>query len=196
MSTFILNHDIDVANMTIQDIAKHYESEVNRYREHIKTFGDDLESLREEEKFVMGLMEADEARMAKFKGYELPESVEFLGEKLTKGVIATKIRKIFERCEVPFSYTLGYLQVYTFWQQPTKYIEHKMLDSTTRILGDPKLTFKGPKEWASVLAIDSYLQPMIKDFNLNKIYQVLGIELHNVVLDAMKINDVIEEDKE
>ena len=189
MSTFILNRDIDVENMTIQDIAKHYEGEVERYKEHVKTLGDDLNVLAEEEKFAIAYIEAEEKRMAEFKGYVLPEKITIGNEDLSKAVIATKIRKFIDRCEIPFTYTLGYLQAFRFWEKPTKHIDHNMLDSTLRILGDQKLMFKGHAEWESILAINAYFDPLKKEFNLNKIYTILGAELHNVVLDAMKLNE-------
>lgn len=189
MSTFVLNREIDVENLTIQDIAKHYEAEVERYKEHVTKIGEDLEALKEEEKYCIGIIEANEKRMAEFKGYELADKFTFLDEEYTKPVIATKIRKILERCEVPFSYTLGYLQVYTFWEHPTKRIDHKMLNSTLNILGDKKLSFKGPKEWLNVLVVDSYFSPIAKEYRLNLIEEVLGAELHNVVLDAMKLQE-------
>lgn len=189
MSTFVLNRDVDVENLTIQDIAKHYEAEVERYKKHVKELGNDLEALHEEEKFPLQIIEEYEKRMKEFKGYELPEKFIFGEEEFSKPVIATKIRKILERCEIPFTHTLGYLQVYQFWERPTKRIEHKMLDSTLHILGDSKLTFKGPKEWLNILIVDSYFAALAKDYRLNLIYQVLGAELHNVVLDAMTINE-------
>lgn len=188
MSTFILNRDIDVENMTIQDIAKHYEAEVERYKEHVKSLGDDLNVLNEEEKFAIEIIEAEEKRMAEFKGYVLPEKLTIGKEEISKAVIATKIRKVLDRCEVPFAYTLGYLQVFKFWEKPTKHIEHNMLDSTLKILGDQKIMFKGHAEWESILTINSYFDPLKKEFNLNKIYLILGSELHNVVLDAMEMN--------
>lgn len=189
MSTFVLNREIDVENLTIQDIAKHYEAEVARYKEYVDGFASDLEALKEEEKFCIEIIEANEKRMAEFKGYELADKFTFLDEEYSKAVIATKIRKILDRCEVPFSHTLGYLQVYTYWEHPTKRIDHKMLDSTLHILGDPKLTFKGPKEWLNVLIVDSYFASVGKEYRLNLIEQVLGSELHNVVLDAMKLQE-------
>ena len=88
MSTFILNRDIDVENMTIQDIAKHYEGEVERYKEHVKTLGDDFNVLAEEEKFAIAYIEAEEKRMAEFKGYVLPEKITIGNEDLSKAVIA------------------------------------------------------------------------------------------------------------
>jgi hypothetical protein len=64
-----------------------------------------------------------------------------------------------------------------------------MLDSTLHILGDPKLSFKGPKEWLNVLIVDSYFASLSKEYRMNLIEQVLGSELHNVVLNAMKLQE-------
>lgn len=179
-------------NCSAAELKDHYISEKNRFSEYIYGLGDNVEQLKAEEQAIIALAEDYDKRMNEHKGYPLPDDVMFSINgapevAYSKAKVATKIRKFLEKQGVEFSLTLGYLQIYEFWNAPKSRINHKVMDATLKILGQQGVKFEGPKEWESILIIDRYFKPISEDYSKNVLEQRFYVDMHSIILDALQM---------
>lgn len=148
--------------------------------------------LNEFEKTLIGLsleeLEAIEAKIVA-EADEIDEKVskeEYKLEKENYKEVATAIRMFLDKQTVEWQYTLGMVGMYDFWDPDKKpeTIPYPQLDSILRTLGT--LRFTGYKEWAAVIVINKYFEPLHQNYQdaTEKIYMVAA--KHNAVLDQMK----------
>lgn len=188
MSKFELVRLENEESTPLEEVARHYQAEVERYAEYLKEFNGDPEALKAEEEYTIKIQEEHEAFMAKFKGYKLPNGITYEKEKYTKEQIVPCILQILEKQEVAFSMTLGYLQTYNFWKiaNTKTRVPHNILNSTLNILGSG-IKFKGPEEWQAIILIDAYFAKVSGEFRLNLVRQLIGTSLHDAVLKEMQL---------
>ena len=103
--------------------------------------------------------------------------------------VAEGIRYILNKKSVEWRFTMGMVSMYDFWnpQERQSKIGYAMLDSTLRTIGD--MRFTGYSEWASVVAINKYMEGLREAYvdATEKIYDVAA--KHNTVLDELKLKD-------
>ena len=109
-------------------------------------------------------------------------------------VVATEIRNFLNKQTVQWQFTLAMVTMYDFWDpknRPDK-ILHPVLDQTLRTLGG--LSFTGYDEWAAVIAINKYFEPLTNAFteNTQKVYDAAS--KHNIVMDEMGLNTPINQE--
>lgn len=177
----------------IAEVAKHYEAEVARYKEYVEKMKDDVESLKKEEEWAISLAEENDKRLESFKGYVLPDTINFEGKEYSKANVATIIRGILDKIELSFSKTPAYHELYKYWLKPSKYCKFTIYNATLSVLGDQSITFKGDKEWTNILVVDEFFKSNNNEHQLNRIETVLCAELHNVVLNALQLHTAADE---
>lgn len=135
-----------------------------------------LEELQKMEQEVMN--EADEVnKEVSNKKFDMPEE----GYKY----VAEAVRSLLDKKSIQWQFTLTLATMYEWWDPDHKpdQIEYPLLDSTLRTLGE--MTFEGYKEWAAVVAINKYFEP-IRDEYINvteKVYDVAS--KHNAIVDEI-----------
>lgn len=99
--------------------------------------------------------------------------------------IGESIRYFLNKETVDWQYTLGLIGMYDFWdpKKPKREISFPMIDSTLRTIG--RLMFTGYKEWAMVVAINKYIEPISQDYRETSQLAYDVADKHNAVLDAM-----------
>lgn len=106
-------------------------------------------------------------------------------------IVAESIRKFLNKETVQWQFTLAMVTIYDFWdpENQPKNVSHPVLDQTLRTLGG--LSFTGYEEWAAVIAINKYFDPLAKKFaeNTQLIYDAAS--KHNIVMDEMGLNTPI-----
>lgn len=107
-------------------------------------------------------------------------------------VVAEGIRTLLNKQTVTWQFTLGMVSMFDFWnpEKRSKKIPYPMLDSTLKTLGD--LQFTGYNEWAAVVAINKYFEPLREKYiiSLEKIYD--NAAKHNTVVDQIKLCEPVE----
>lgn len=105
---------------------------------------------------------------------------------------AEAIRYLLNKQSVQWQYALTYVAMFDFWdpEKQPKEVAYAMLDSTLRTLG--QLQFTGYNEWCAVIAINKYFETIQEDYvNVTEsVYDVAS--KHNIVMEAMKLNEPIQ----
>ncbi len=106
-------------------------------------------------------------------------------------VVAKAIHTILDKKTVQWQFTLGMVSMYDFWDEkknPGK-VTYPMLDGTLRALGEA--TFSGYDEWAAVVAINKYFEPVREAYvkTTEKVYDVAS--KHNILIDKIQKNTPI-----
>lgn len=144
--------------------------------------GKTLEELEKLEDEIIA--EADEIdKEVSEEKYDLPEK--------NYKEVAQGIRMFLDKQSVEWQYTLGMISMYDFWnpdEKPEK-IPYPQLDSVMRTLGT--LRFTGHEEWAAVIIINKYFEPLHESYK-NAIEKIsLVAAKHNAIIDQMKKNEPI-----
>ena len=179
---FLQENDIDT-------VAKQFDTELTEYINQVNKI-DDREVILEMEKQVIA--EQDEvSEYLKNLKYELPNNVEFDGNKFTVKDIANKIIYFLNKKEVEWKYTLGLYQLVKFWKQenPTE-ILYGAYDSTLRLLN--QVTFRGFHEWRNILAVNEYLKSAHERYSKDTSWVLFCSEKHNALMDRMKQLDQVQ----
>lgn len=144
--------------------------------------GKTLEELQALEQEVVKEAEAIDNEVSNTK-FELPT------ENYT--LVAKAIHTILNKKTVQWQFTLGMVSMYDFWDEKNNpgEVAYPMLDGTLRALGEA--TFSGYDEWAAVVAINKYFEP-IREAYVNvteKVYDIAS--KHNVLIDKIQKNTPI-----
>lgn len=167
--------------MTKEEIAK----QLDDFKESLK--GKSLDELKKIEEEVVAECDKVNDEVGATE-YDLPKE--------NYKVVATEIRNFLNKQTVQWQFTLAMVTMYDFWDpenMPDK-ILHPVLDQTLRTLGG--LSFTGYDEWAAVIAINKYFEPLTNAFteNTQKVYDAAS--KHNIVMDEMGLNTPVKPDQE
>ena len=154
---------------------------VDEKKKFLKEYADSLKSLTldelkaKEQEVIAEAEKIDEE--VKNTEFELPKE--------NYKSVAEAIRMILDKETVQWQYTLGLVAMYDFWNPAVrpKTVVYPMLDGTLRALGDA--TFTGYEEWASVVAINKYFEPLHNEYvnATDKTYFIAS--KHQAVMQAM-----------
>lgn len=143
-----------------------------------------LEELKAMEQEI--IKEADENdKIIKNTEFDLPAE--------NYNVVAEAIRLLLEKETVSWQFALGVVSMYDFWDPKKRpaTVLYPMLDGTLRTLGNQQ--FKGYAEWAAVVAINKYFEPIREKYvNTTEIIYDIAAK-HNAILDEIKIKTPVEE---
>ena len=99
--------------------------------------------------------------------------------------VAEGIRMLLNKQTVQWQYTLGLVALYDFWNPEKKAdkIPYAQLDAVLHTLG--QMQFTGYEEWAAVVAINKYFEPLHKAYVdvTEKTYDIAS--KHQSVMQAM-----------
>lgn len=101
--------------------------------------------------------------------------------------VAEAIRYFLDKQSVQWQYSLAMVAMYDFWgEKPEKTIPYAQLDTILRTLGG--LQFTGYKEWAMVVAVNKFFEPLREKYVevTTKVYDVAS--KHNEVMNALGLN--------
>lgn len=175
--------------MTREDLKeKEYREIEGMLSAELAMFSDEISNLTldelhvKEEEILQEMTEYD--RYLNDVVYELPQSVEFEDEKLTRSAAGKFISKFLSKMEVEFSYTLGMYQLVKLWQSTTKNINYKAYDSTLRCLNSCK--FKGAEEWKQILGVNTYLENCHELYKKDLSWLIFLSTKHNALMDRVK----------
>lgn len=105
--------------------------------------------------------------------------------------VAKAIKYFLDKQTVQWQYTLGMVSMYDFWTEnrPEK-IPYAQLDSVLRTIGN--LQFTGYKEWAMVVVINKYFEPLREAYSdvTQRIYD--AATKHNIVMGALSLDEKID----
>ena len=106
-------------------------------------------------------------------------------------LVATNIRKFLDTQTVQWQYTLGMVGMYDFWDPEKKpdTIPYPQLDGILRTLGS--MQFTGYEQWAAVIAINKYFEPLHKEYEEATEKIILIGAKHNALMDEMARNEPI-----
>lgn len=152
------------------------QKELDKYKEKLKPMS--LDELTKLEQKVIKEAEEVEKKIAD-RMFDLPTE--------NYPIVAEAIRYFLNKQTVQWQYTLGLVTLYDFWDidnKPEK-INYPTLDSTLRTLGD--MQFKGYEEWARVIAINKYFEPLHEAYAdaTEEVYDVAA--KHNMILEEMEL---------
>jgi len=154
------------------------------------------EKQKELDKFAKSLKDKSLEELQKLE-QEIIEQADKNGEELGKiefdmptenyKEVAESVRYFLNKQSVQWQYTLGMVSMYDFWNpsvQPKK-IPYPHLDSILRTLGG--LQFTGYKEWAMVVAINKYFEPLQQAYvdATETTYDIAS--KHDVIMKAMEL---------
>lgn len=150
----------------------------------IKELQDYQQSL--ESKTLEELKEMEEAIVAEADKTDKEVSEQkFKMSKENYSIVANAVRDLLDKKTIQWQFTLGLATIYEFWDPDhmPEEIAYPMLDSTLRTLGE--LSFTGYKEWAAVVAINKYFEPIRDEYiaTTEKVYDVAS--KHNALIDAI-----------
>lgn len=158
---------------------------VEEKKKFLKEFEDSLKDLTldelkaKEQEIIKEAEQTDEE--VKNTEFELPKE--------NYRAVAEAIRLILDKETVQWQYTLGLVAMYDFWNPEVrpKTVLYPMLDGTLRTLGNQ--TFKGYAEWAAVVAVNKYFEPLREKYveTSEKVYDVAA--KHNAIMDKMNLLD-------
>lgn len=128
--------------------------------------------------------------------YELPEDVEFKGERYTRPRVAKFILNALNRLEVEWQYSLGLDDLFDLWgNKDFVKITQGAFDSTLRLLN--QLKYKGRTDIREILVVNQYLSQCHNEYSLDTAWNILINEKHHAILQRMdlvrKQNNVIDE---
>jgi hypothetical protein len=159
------------------------QSELVLYKEQVAAF-ETIDQCNAEEQVLMASMDEVQAKLD-VAAYDLPDSVEYDGEKYSKKNIVAKIVYFLNKLEVKWEQTLGLYQLVTMWKRDdfTK-IPYRVYDSTLRCLN--QVSFKGLSEWTDILAVNEYLSQCHNEYSLDTGMVIYLSECHNALMNRMK----------
>lgn len=105
--------------------------------------------------------------------------------------VAKAIKFFLNKQTVQWQYTLGMVAMYDFWtEECPKTIPYAQLDSVLRSIGN--LQFTGYDEWAMVVAINKYFEPLRTAYTevTQKIYD--AATKHQYVMEALGLAEPLE----
>jgi hypothetical protein len=184
---FMLNRD-DFMNMSVQDISKDFTQKVKEYEEYIENM--DLEALKAEEARIIPIMQEWDNKV-KDIFYDLPATCVFNASKpvtVSRKTVGEYINKLLEKVECEFSYTLGYYELWQWWNEPKATISYNNLNTTLQVLGSG-LKFRGPQQWSMILIINEYFKPLHEQYTRDIMFTHLYGTCHSRLLDAMNMKD-------
>lgn len=156
------------------------EKDLHDYRKSLE--GKTREELETLEKELVTEAEAIDKEVATTE-FELPTE--------NYANVAEAIRYFLDKQSVQWQYSLAMVGMYDFWgETPAKTIPYAQLDTILRTLGG--LQFTGYKEWAMVVAINKFFEPLRQGYVdvTSKVYDVAT--KHNVVMDALGLNTPVQ----
>lgn len=155
------------------------QKDLEEYKKTLE--GKSNDELREIEKKLIEDAEAMDKTVSE-KTFDLPK------ENYAEAVKA--IRFLLNKVQVTWQYTLAMVGMYDFWtdKNPGK-IPYAQLDSLLHTIGD--LRFTGYEEWAMVVALNKYLEPLTKEYQdtTAEIYDIAS--KHSAVQDALGLSNPI-----
>jgi hypothetical protein len=159
------------------------QSELVLYKEQVAAF-ETIDQCNAEEQVLMASMDEVQAKLD-VAAYDLPDSVEYDGEKYSKKNIVAKIVYFLNKLEVKWEQTLGLYQLVMMWKSDdfTK-IPYRVYDSTLRCLN--QVSFKGLSEWTDILAVNEYLSQCHNEYSLDTGMVIYLSECHNALMNRMK----------
>lgn len=159
------------------------QTELNDYKARVANFTT-IDECNDEEQVLMASMDEIQKRLDGVS-YELPESVEFEGEKYSRRAISSKIIYFLSKLEVKWENTLGLYQLVRLWaNEDTTSVTYRVYDSTLRCLN--QVSFKGFGEWTDILAVNEYLSQCHNEYSLDTGMLVYLSECHNALMNKMK----------
>ena len=174
---FLNGKDLNTIQTELRGLCAEYQAQTEQMT---------IEELQAEEATIVTAMNDYDAQLVNTK-YELSKSIEYDGEKYTKNVISVMIIDFINRMEVDWQYTLGMYELVRLWQGICTKISYKEYDSTLRVLGQVK--YKGYDDWKHILAVNEYLMTPQEEYARDNVYMAYLAELHNIVLNKMKIDE-------
>jgi hypothetical protein len=172
-----------LAKESIKEISEILELDVVAYAEAIA--GESVEKLKAREAELMDEFKANDEILAK-AAYELPDSIDYDGVKLTRSELVNKIIGFLNRIEVEFRATLGIYQGIRFWKTAEKKpIPYGTFDSTLRLLGG--LKFKGEKDCYDILVINNWFTSAHEGYSRDNIWTQYLHALHQTILKELDV---------
>jgi len=110
--------------------------------------------------------------------------------------VAEAVQSLLEKQSLPWQGALSMIQLYEFWdpeKKPDK-IAYPEIDATLRTLGS--LQFTGYVEWAKVVAINKYIEPLRDSYGdlTLQVYDVAS--RHNFIMDEMQLKTPVASTKD
>ena len=163
---------------------------------------DPLKKREELEMFARSLKEKSVDELKKLE-QEIIKEAEDNDVKTTKAMIklpkdnykevAAGIQRLLDKETIEWRFTLGLVSMYEFWNPDEfhKEIPYPMLDGTLRTLGG--LQFTGYEEWATVVAINKYFEPVREEYSniTEKTFDIAA--KHNAVMDELKLREPVDD---
>jgi hypothetical protein len=173
----------DFNGKSYEEMVEAMQSELVLYKEQVAAF-ETIDQCNAEEQVLMASMDEVQAKLD-VAAYDLPDSVEYDGEKYSKKNIVAKIVYFLNKLEVKWEQTLGLYQLVTIWKSDdfTK-IPYRVYDSTLRCLN--QVSFKGLSEWTDILAVNEYLSQCHNEYSLDTGMVIYLSECHNALMNRMK----------
>ena len=138
--------------------------------------GKTLEELEKIESQLIAQADENDQKVSKLE-FDLPKD--------NYKIVAEGIRMLLNKQTVQWQYTLGLVGLYDFWnpEKKAKKIPFAQLDAILRTLG--QMQFTGYNEWAAVVAINKYFEPLHNDYveATEKTYDIAS--KHQIVMQAM-----------
>lgn len=151
-----------------------------KYKKSLKKMS--LKQLEAEEQKIIKQIEDHDGKL-KDKEFNMPSE--------NYKIVAEAVRSLLNKNTVQWKYTLAMAAMYDFWdpeKQPKK-IPYPQLDATLRTLGG--MQFTGYEEWAKVIAINKYFEPLHEDYN-NAIAKSYTLATkHSAILDEMQLKSPV-----
>lgn len=107
-------------------------------------------------------------------------------------LVAESIRYFLDKQTVQWQYALAMIGMYEFWnpEKRPESIPYPQLDAVLRTLGN--LQFTGFDEWARVVAINKYFEPLREGY-VNTTTMIYDCATkHNAVMDKLGLNTPVE----
>ena len=105
--------------------------------------------------------------------------------------VAEAIKYFLDKQQVQWQYTLSMIGMYDFWtDEKPENIPFPQLDAVLRALGG--MQFTGYKEWAMVLAINKYFEPLREKYAeiTEQAYFVAG--KHQMIMEKLGLNTPVQ----
>lgn len=152
------------------------QKELEEYKKSLE--GKSVEELHEIEQALIKEADKLDNKISKLE-FDMPT------ENYEEAAVAA--RTLLNKQSVTWQYTLAMVSMYDFWsaEKPGK-IPYAQLDSFLHTIGD--LKFTGYEEWAMVVALNKYLEPLTKQYQdvTGKIYDIAN--KHSEVQNALGLN--------
>ena len=169
---------------------KKYEEMMEAMQADLVLYGEQVAALETidqcnaEEQILMASMD-EVQKMLDDAAYDLPDSVEYDGERYTKKNVVSKMVYLLNKLEVKYEQTLGLYQLVRLWKNDDfKQVPYRVYDSTLRCLN--QVSFKGLSEWTDILVINEYLSKCHNEYSLDTGMLIYLSECHNALMNRMK----------